>query len=225
MRRVVSLYSSSVGKKVLMAATGIVLVGFIVGHMVGNLKAFLGPESLNAYAEYLRDVGYPLLPHRGFLWAFRIVLLFSVGIHVLAAFQLWMSSRRARTVSYRKEESLSLSYASRTMRWGGVIIVAFVVYHILHFTVGSAHPDFVPGDVYRNLVVGFRQWPVTLVYGVAVGALGFHLYHGVWSLFQTLGANHPRYNRFRRPLAALIAFGMVAGFLSVPAAVLLGVLS
>ena len=158
------------------------------------------------------------------LWIARVVLVAAIGLHVLAAWQLTRVSWAARPVKYRKPPHLELEYASRTMRWGGVIMLAFVVFHILHFTTGNAHPDFEPGAVYRNLVIGFRAWPVAVAYLVAVGALGFHLYHGVWSIFQTLGANHPKYNRARRQLAAGIAVVVFAGFASVPVAVLAGVL-
>lgn len=208
-----------------MALTGIVLVLFVLGHMAGNLKAFQGAESFNHYAEGLREFGDPFLPREGVLWIVRLVLLASVVLHVWAAWVLAGSSRAARSVAYRKEESLVFSYASRTMRWGGVIILAFVVYHLLHFTTGDAHPEFVPGDAYHNLVVGFRSPWVVGAYLVAMTALVFHLYHGIWSGFQTLGLNHPRWNRFRRPLAATVALLVYVGFIAVPLAVQAGVIS
>jgi succinate dehydrogenase / fumarate reductase cytochrome b subunit len=214
-----------VGKKVLMALTGVVFVLFVIAHMIGNLKIFMGAEAFNHYAEWLREVGYPVLPHKAGLWIFRVVLLGCVGIHMLAALQLYLASRAARGTKYEKEESLSFSYASRTMRWGGVIIGVFVVYHLMHFTIGNVHPDFVHGAAYENVVIGFQSWPVALVYIVAVGMLGFHLYHGIWSGFQTVGANHPKYNRFRRPLAAVIAVVIFVGFITVPVAVLAGALT
>lgn len=219
-----ALHRSSVGKKVLMAVTGIVLFLFVFGHMIGNLKVLQGPEAVNGYAEWLREVGYPMMPNRGALWTVRIVLLLSVGVHVWAAFALWAGSRRARKVGYRKSSHLSFSYASRTMRWGGVIIVLFVVYHLLHFTTGHAHADFVEADVYHNFVVAFSNPLVFGAYLVAQLALAFHLHHGIWSLFQTLGWNHPRWNRFRRPLAVVLAWGIFAGFMLPPVLVLLGVL-
>jgi succinate dehydrogenase / fumarate reductase cytochrome b subunit len=155
----------------------------------------------------------------------RIVLLASVGVHMFSALQLYLRSNAARDVGYRRQQSLSFTYASRTMRWGGVIIIAFVAYHLLHFTIGNAHPRFVQGDVYSNLVIGFQSVPVALAYAVAVGALGLHLYHGLWSALQTVGASHPKYNHLRRPLALGVTLIIVVGFLSVPAAVLMGVLS
>ena len=226
MRRVLSLYRSSVGKKILMAATGVVFVLFVLAHMYGNLKAFYGPEKFNHYAEFLREVGAPMFGHGQLLWIFRIVLLAAVAIHVLMAVQLWLMSRAARPVPYgkglRPEES---TYASRTMRWGGVILAAFVTYHLLHFTVGTVHPDFVPGAAYENLVIGFQSWPVVLAYTVAMAALCLHLYHGVWSALQTLGANHPRYNGYRRPLAVVVAGVVFVGFMSVPVAVVAGIIA
>jgi succinate dehydrogenase / fumarate reductase cytochrome b subunit len=225
MQRVASLYRSSVGKKILMAVTGIVLFGFIVLHMAGNLKALGGAESLDGYAEFIREVGYPVVPHQGALWALRILLLVSVFVHIVAAFQTWAQSRNAREVGYRKNDDLSFSYASRTMRWGGVIILLFLVYHILHFTTGQAHPEFVEGGVYHNFVVAFQNPVVLLVYLAAQAALGLHLYHGLWSVTQTLGANHPRYNRMRRPAAAAIALAIFVGFLVPPVMVALGMIA
>lgn len=223
MRRVVSLYRSSVGKKILMAATGFILVGFLIVHMIGNLKVFFGAEPFNFYAEWLREVGYPFLPHGVGLWTFRIVLIAAVLLHILAAIQLWAMSGRARSHSYEKLDALSFSYASRTMRWGGVIIALFVVYHILHFTTGQAHADFIPGDVYHNYVSAFQHPLVWVVYLVAQSALCLHLYHGVWSFFQTLGLNHPKYNNWRRPLAGVVAIGLFVGFMLPPTLVLAGV--
>lgn len=225
MQRVATLYRSSVGKKILMAISGIVLFGFIVLHMLGNLKALTGAESFDAYARFIREVGYPAVPHEGVLWTLRIVLLVAVFVHINAAFQTWAQSRSARQVGYRKVDDLSFSYASRTMRWGGVIILLFIVYHILHFTTGQAHPDFIEGGVYHNFVVAFQNPLVLGVYLVAQAALCLHLYHGLWSVTQTLGANHPKYNRFRRPAAVIVALGIFIGFVIPPLMVLMGFIS
>ena len=243
MQRVATLYRSTVGKKVLMALSGIVLFLFVLAHMAGNLKMLqgchaAGPEeaatglsvpgqvcAMDTYAEFLREVGYPAVPHGAVLWVTRLVLLGAVGMHMLAAFQLWSRSRAARSSDYRKQESLSFSYASRTMRWGGVIILLFIVYHILHFTTGQAHTDFRPGGVFHNYVVAFGNPLVFGAYVVALSALVLHLYHGVWSVFQTLGANHPRWNRLRRPFAAGYALVVFVGFLIPPALVLAGVIT
>jgi len=207
-----------------MALSGVVLFGFVIAHMLGNLKAFESPEALDAYGAFLREFGYPLLPEYGSLWVARIALLAALFLHAVPAFQLWRDSRKARAHGYTKEDSQVFSYASRTMRWGGVIILLFVVYHLLHMTTGHAHPDFEYGAVYANLVAGFQSVGVTAVYLVAVGALSFHLYHGVWSVFGTLGVDNPRINRFRRTLALVSAVGLFVGYAVVPLAVLLGIL-
>lgn len=226
MRRVMTLYRSSVGKKYLMALSGAFLFLFIVGHMIGNLKIFLGQDAFNHYAEWLREIGYPALPHSAFLWIFRIVILGAVGIHVVSAFQTWQQSRNATGSRYAyKLENLSFSYASRTMRWGGVIILLFIIYHLLHFTIGSAHPDFNRADPYTNVVIGFQNPLVVGFYLVALTALAFHLYHGLWSATQTLGAVHPKYDRFRRPLAAVLTLVIYLGFISVPVSIFAGVVS
>lgn len=225
MRRVINLYRTSVGKKFYMAVSGAILIGFLVAHMIGNLKVFMGAESFNHYAEFLREVGYPLLPHMVGLWIFRVVLLLCVGLHMLSALEVYLQSRKARGGDYTKEESLLFSYASRTMRWGGVIIAVFVIYHLLHFTVGSVHPDFVPGDAYRNVVLGFQNPLVSGFYVLAMVMVTFHVYHGLWSAFQTVGANHPKYNPYRRPLALILALVLLVGFLTVPAGVMSGSLT
>lgn len=222
MRRVFALYRTSVGKKIAMAVSGIPLIGFVIVHMAGNLKVYQGREAFNHYAEGLRVFGAPFFAQGQVLWLLRIALLAAVLVHIAAAAQLFLQSRRARRVGYRRFDSLAFSYASRTMVWGGLIILGFVVYHLMHFTFGNAHPDFVPGDAYHNFVTGFRVLPVSLAYIAAMIPLGLHLYHGTWSVFQTLGANHPRYNRYRRPLAALVAITVVLGNVSFPVAVLLG---
>jgi succinate dehydrogenase / fumarate reductase cytochrome b subunit len=225
MRRVISLYRTSVGKKFYMAVSGAVLIGFLFAHMVGNLKMYMGAEAFNHYAEFLREVGYPILPHMVGLWIFRVILLFCVGLHMLSAWQVYLQSKNARGSQYKKEESLSFAYASRTMRWGGVIIAAFVIYHILHFTVGSALPGFVRGQAYDNVILGFQNPLVTGFYIVTLIMITFHVYHGLWSAFQTVGANHPKYNPFRRPLALGLALLLLLGFLTVPVGVMARVLT
>lgn len=219
------LLHSSIGQKIQMAVTGVILLFWIVGHMAGNLKAFQGPEKFNAYAEFLREMGAPVFGHGQLLWVVRGGLLLAVVIHVVAAVRLTLMSRGARPVRYGHGVAADAStYASRTMRWGGVIIFLYVIYHLLHLTFGTAHPEFVAGDAYHNLVTGLAVWPVSAVYLLAVVALGLHLYHGFWSAFQTLGAHHPRFNRVRRPAAAVLAVAITVGFITVPVAVLAGVL-
>jgi succinate dehydrogenase / fumarate reductase cytochrome b subunit len=225
MRKALTLYRSSIGKKALMAVSGLLLAGFVVAHMLGNLKMFQGAEAMDAYAVFLRELGYPVLPEYGLLWIARLALLGAVGVHAVAAFQLWQQSRKARPTGYRKEDSQVFSYASRTMRWGGVIVLLFIVYHILHFTTGTVHPDFEYGTVYANVVVGFQNPLVAGFYLVAVGALALHLYHGIWSVFATLGVQNPKVERLRRPLAAGIALFLFVGYATVPVGVVAGVLT
>lgn len=224
MQQALKLSDTTVGKKILMALTGVVYVGFVIAHMVGNLKVYQGAEHFNQYAEGLRTVGAPFFGHGQLLWIARIILIISIFIHITMAAQLTLRSRAARKVGYTRYDSLVFSYASRTMLWGGIVILLFIIYHLLHFTFGTVHPNFIPGDAYHNFVTGFQQWPVSIVYIAAMIPLGLHLYHGVWSAFQTLGANNPRYNRYRRPLAAAIALVVVLANISFPLAVLAGVL-
>jgi len=209
---------SSIGRKVVMAVTGAILVVFVIGHMVGNLTVYLGPEALNGYAVFLRQ-----FLHGSALWIVRAVLLVSVTLHIWSATSLTLDSRRARPKGYRELEWKESTYASRTMRWGGVIILLFVIYHLLHFTFGTAHPSFVEGDVYHNFVTGFRSVPVSIVYIFAMLALGLHLRHGVWSMFQTLGVSHPRYIAMARAAAWVAAVVVVVGNVSFPIAVLTGI--
>jgi succinate dehydrogenase / fumarate reductase cytochrome b subunit len=216
------LYRSAVGKKAVMAATGIVLFGFVLGHLLGNLKLYLGPEALNSYSRFLRTAGEPVVPANVLLWAVRLVLIAAVVLHVWAAWQLSRASRAARPEAYVAGTRIHTTYASRTMRWGGVIILLFVIYHLLHLTWGTLHPAFVPGDVYHNVVTGFQVWWVSLFYIAAQVALGFHLYHGLWSMFQSLGWSHPRFDLWRNGFAHAFAWLITLGNVSFPVAVLSG---
>ncbi|MEM7479726.1 MAG: succinate dehydrogenase cytochrome b subunit [Acidobacteriota bacterium] len=220
-----SVYRSAVGKKAAMAISGIVLFGFVFTHMTGNLKVFQGAEKFNAYAEWLREIGAPLLPHSGMLWILRIGLLAAVVIHIASAIALVRLARKARPEGYRRRDAVQMDYAVRTMRWGGVLIALYVVYHLMHLTFGNVHGDFIPGDVYHNVVTAFQNPLVAGVYAIANLALGFHLYHGLWSLFQSLGWNHPRFNPWRRAFATAFAVIVTVGFISVPLAVLTGLVS
>jgi succinate dehydrogenase / fumarate reductase cytochrome b subunit len=212
---------SSLGLKIVMALTGVILFGFVVAHMVGNLQVYLGPEAMNAYAVSLRALG-----HGTALWVARAVLLVAVGLHIWSAWRLTLMNRAARPVGYREVERRESTYASRTMRWSGVILLLFVVYHLLHFTFGprAVHPRFVHGDVYHNFVTGFQNPLVSGFYILAMLFLGLHLYHGAWSFMQTLGLSHPRYNRLRQAFAAFLTLVVVAGNVSFPVAVLTGFL-
>lgn len=215
-------YRSAVGKKYLMAITGIILFGFVLIHMIGNLKLYAGAEALDQYGVWLREMGQPALPSGVALWIARIVLLAATIIHVVAATQLTLMNRRARPERYRRGHYVQATYASRTMRWGGVIILLFVIYHLMHLTWGNVHPDFQYGHPYHNLVVGFQNIWVSLFYIIANIALGFHLSHGLWSMFQSMGWNHPKFNSMRRYFARTFAVVVTLGNISFPIAVLTG---
>jgi succinate dehydrogenase / fumarate reductase cytochrome b subunit len=213
--RGVFFYRTTIGKKVVMAVTGIILFGFLIGHMAGNLQFFLGRDVINQYAEDLRKLG-------GLLWAVRLALLVAVVLHIVAAIQLAAVKRTARPVNYVKKDNVGSSYASRTMYWSGPILALFVVYHLLHMTWGTVHPDFEHLNAYDNLVIGFSQPVIALVYIVAMILLGMHLHHGLWSMFQTLGASHPRYTPKIKTFAKLFTIVLVLGFIAVPIAILAG---
>ncbi len=223
MTAITKLLRSTLGKKAVMAVTGLLLFGFVLVHMAGNLKLYLGAEAMNHYGEWLRTVGYPMLPHGGALWIARAVLLAAVGLHIWAATVLTLQSRAARPVAYERRETAVATYASRTMRWGGVIVLAFIVWHLLDLTVGTVNPAFVPGKPYENLVASFSNPLVAGFYALANVLLGLHLYHGLWSFFQTLGWNHPAWNGARRSFATLFALLVTLGNVSFPLAVVLGV--
>jgi succinate dehydrogenase / fumarate reductase, cytochrome b subunit len=209
-------YLTTVGKKFVMAVTGIVLLGFVFVHMLGNLQVFAGPAKLNAYAAFLH--GNPKL-----LWTFRVVLLASVLWHVLIAIQLTLRNWANRPQKYKVVKYREADVSSRTMIYGGIFLVAFVVYHVAHLTLGAVGPTFDPKDVYGNVVAGFRVWWISGFYIVGMIALGLHLYHGAWSLFQTLGLSHPLYNPLRRWLATGFAVLVAGANILMPVAVLAGV--
>jgi succinate dehydrogenase / fumarate reductase cytochrome b subunit len=221
-----SFYRSAIGKKAVMAVTGVMLFGWIFGHMLGNLKVFLGAEHLNTYAEWLRTMGAPAMPNSALLWILRVVMLVAVVLHIVAATQLTLMSRAARPTAYRVRNNEASSYASRTMRWGGVIILLFIFYHLAHLTFGGhvTPVKFIQGDVYHNVVAGFQVWWVSAIYIIANLALGLHLYHGLWSMFNSLGLNHQRFNLWRRYFAIAFALIITVGNLSMPVAVLAGIL-
>ncbi|MGH8990897.1 MAG: succinate dehydrogenase cytochrome b subunit [Acidimicrobiia bacterium] len=217
------LYQSAVGKKWVMAVTGIVLMGYVFSHMVGNLKVYLGSEELNHYAEWLRDLATPALPRTVALWLMRIGLAAAFVLHIHAAYGLTMINRRARPERYvTKRDYEAADFAGRTMRWTGVIVALFVVFHLLDLTWGPANPDFVRGDAYHNLVESFSRPPVALAYVVANLALAVHLYHGAWSLFRSLGASHPHLDRITRRFAVGFAGIILVGNVSFPIAVQAG---
>jgi succinate dehydrogenase / fumarate reductase cytochrome b subunit len=215
-----SFLASTIGQKVVMALTGAILFGFVLAHLAGNLLLYQGPEAINAYAVELRT-----LLHGAALWIARGTLLLAVVLHIWAAWALTVRNAKARPQGYRTLAHSKSTYASRTMRWSGVIIVAFVIYHLMHFTLGNVHPSFIEGDVYHNVVTGFRVWPVSLFYIVAMVLLGFHLNHGVWSMFHTLGVSHPGRRKAIRFMAAALSVLVVLGNISFPLAVLFGFVS
>ncbi|HYL37037.1 MAG TPA: succinate dehydrogenase cytochrome b subunit [Bryobacteraceae bacterium] len=209
-------YTSTIGKKAVMAVSGCILFLFVVGHLIGNLQIYEGSEKLNRYAVFLRS-----LPAA--LWGVRIVLLVMVTLHVWSSVQLALRNLEARPVGYVKKKPTESTYASRTMYWSGPIILAFVIYHLLDFTFGKVNPHFQPGNVYGNVVASFQVIPVSAFYIVAMLLLGLHLYHGLWSMFQSLGFSHPRYTPVLRRAAAVAAILIAAGNISIPVSVLAGI--
>ena len=194
-------YRSAVGKKWVMAITGLLLIGFVFFHALGNLKVYFGAEDFNHYGEWLRELLVPFLPRTVFLWILRIGLVLAFAFHIHSAYSLTRMNRRARGGGYVQERDWQAAdFASRTMRWTGVIVGLFVIFHLADLTWGTANPDFVRGDVYRNFVATFSRPPVAIIYIVANVALGIHLFHGAWSMFQSLGLNNPRWNAWRRRL-------------------------
>jgi len=212
---VTRFYESSIGKKAIMAVTGLLLFGFLTAHMLGNLQIFLGPSVMNHYAETLH--GNPAL-----LWTVRTVLLISVILHIWASISLSLLKKEARPVGYVKQTPIQSSWASRTMMWSGPIIAAFVIFHLLHLTTGTIHPQFIPLHAYENLVNGFLVVPFAVVYIAVMIFIGFHLSHGVWSMFQSVGLSHPKYTPIIKKLAPVFSWILIAGFISVPIAVLTG---
>jgi succinate dehydrogenase / fumarate reductase cytochrome b subunit len=201
-----------------MAVTGLIGVGFVLGHMLGNLQMFQGPEKMNAYAYFLKHT------MGGALWMVRGVLLGAVVLHAVAAYQLSRQRLAARPVAYRKGSQWEVStVGSRTIRWGGALLLAFIVFHILHFTTLDIFRDYSETDVYGNVVKGFSKWWVVLFYVAAMAALGLHLYHGAWSSLRTIGAVKPSRNPLRHAGAAIVALIVTLGFLAVPLGVLFGV--
>jgi succinate dehydrogenase / fumarate reductase cytochrome b subunit len=220
-------FTSDVGMKWMMALTGIGLLGYVLVHMIGNLKIFIGPEDLDHYAESLRTLLYPIFPKTGVLWLFRVGLSAMAIIHIWSATVLALRNRKARGgIRYeKKREYAAANYASRTMLWGGVLIALFVLYHLADLTIGSANPDYVAGDVYNNVIYSFERWPVALFYLVTMFFLALHIYHGAWSLFQSLGLANTRYDVWRRWLAVALALAILIGNSSIPIAVQLGILT
>lgn len=218
MNTLLSFWRSTIGKKVVMGVTGLIGLGFVVGHMAGNLQAFSGEEKIDAYGALLHG------PLHELLLLARVVLIAAVVLHITAAYQLTMLSRAARPLDYANRKPQVSTLASKTLRWGGVLLLVFIVFHILHFTVGTVHPDFVAGRVYRNLSTGFAVKWVAAFYLVAMVALGMHLYHGAWSSMRTLGLARQSAHPLKRYLPMALAIVISVGFAAIPLAFLVGVL-
>ena len=232
----VEFYRSAIGKKYVMAVTGIMLIGFAFTHMIGNLKVYLGamPSTskyayhIDEYGEFLRRLGEPIFPHTVLLWILRLGLISAFVLHMHAAFSLTIMNRNARKVGYQaKRDYVAANYASRTMRVSGIIFFLFLIWHLADLTWGVngiAGDGWKRGEVYNNLDASLSRIPIALLYVVANLALGTHLFHGAWSFFQSLGINNPRFNKARRAFAMGIAGIIVAGNISFPIAVLAGVI-
>lgn len=213
---VVRFWDSSIGKKAVMAVTGLIMVGFLIAHVLGNLQVFEGPLKINDYSAALRRLG-PLL------WLARGVLLVSVILHIVAAYELTRRKQVARPVGYADQEPQVSTFAARTIRWGGVLVLIFIVLHLLHFTFGTIHPAFDHKDVYGNMVAGFQIWWVSLLYLLAMAVVGLHLYHGTWSSLRTLGLTRPSADPLKRRVVTVLAWAIYLGFSIIPIAVLAGV--
>jgi succinate dehydrogenase / fumarate reductase cytochrome b subunit len=218
MGRVRAFCQSLVGKKVIMAVTGVILFLFVVGHLLGNLQIFAGPERLNAYSAFLKGAGE-------ILWAVRVVLLAALILHIVAAVQVSRANKRARPIPYAVKKDIETGYAARTMLWSGPLIFVYVVYHLAMFTFLVTGPGYSPTDVYRNEVLAFRMPVVTAAYILAIVFLGMHLYHGAWSMIHTLGGSGPRYRTLRRMVAPVVAIVITLGYIAIPVAVLAGLVS
>jgi succinate dehydrogenase / fumarate reductase cytochrome b subunit len=218
-----SLWRSTIGKKYVMAITGLIWFGYLIVHLWGNLNIYAGPVFLNTYGDWLRIVGEPFLGYSQFLWLARIILIPAFVVHVWAAASLTNRDRASRPRRYEMRKNLESTFASRTMIYGGIFILLFLIYHLLDFTFGPANPSFEAGNIYHNVVASFQRWPVVLFYELAMIAVGLHLFHGIWSTFQTLGWNTARSTRGVRNVATGLAVLLTVGNMSIPLAVFSGI--
>lgn len=227
MNRLFALYRTTPGKKLIVAVSGILMLGFLIGHIAGNLKVFLpevnGTPDIDIYAEYLREIGVPLLPHTFVLWVARVVLLAALVLHVTCVIQLSAHNRSARQVDYRQRHFAQATPPARWMMYSGLYLLGFVILHLLQFTFGVVS-QYEPGAVYDNLQAAFSHLPWAVLYVISMVVIGLHLYHGAWSLFQTVGLDNPDRNRGLRRGAAVLAVGLAILFSSIPVAFLTGVL-
>jgi succinate dehydrogenase / fumarate reductase, cytochrome b subunit len=220
------LYQAAVGKKWVMAITGIILLGYVLAHMIGNLKLYYGPESMNAYGDWLRTLLYPALQKEQALWLMRTGLLVAFVLHLHSAYSLTVMNAKARPVDYQSpRDYIAANFASRTMRYSGIIVLFFVLFHLADLTGGRANPDFIAHDPYNNVVVSFERPLVAAFYVIANLALGVHIFHGAWSMFQSLGVNNPRLNSLRRGFATVLTAVIVVGNVSFPIMVQAGLIS
>ncbi|MFE9909788.1 succinate dehydrogenase [Streptomyces clavifer] len=220
-----TFWDSSVGKKTIMAVSGLIMLGYLVVHMLGNLKIFFGSDEFNHYAHWLRTLGEPFLHYEWALWIVRVVLVAAVVLHAVSAYQLSRRDIRARPNAYVHRKARA-SYATRTMRWGGIILALFIVWHILDLTTGTVHPGgFQAGHPYQNVLDTFSTWYGNVIYIVAVLAVGLHVQHGFWSAAQTLGVGNATRDRMLKTVGNVLAVVLTAGFVSVPVAVMTGVVN
>ena len=218
--RMVSFWQSTNGKKVVMAVTGVMMFLFVIGHLLGNLLVFAGRAQINVYAQFLHFDGT-------LLWLVRSILIVALVLHVVATVQLALRNKKARPIGYSRRDAINSSYAARTMYWSGPIVLAFIIFHLLQFTAGYIHPEatFIAGDVYHNLMTGFRVWWVSAWYVFAICLLGLHLRHGLWSMLQSIGLAHSlRKERAFKRVALGISILIVGGYISIPISILLGYL-
>jgi succinate dehydrogenase / fumarate reductase cytochrome b subunit len=220
-------YRSSIGKKAIMAGSGLVLLLFVIGHMLGNLHTFQGPNQLDSYGDFLRRMGEPLLPRSLALWIVRVVVATAFLLHVYFAIDLSVRSRRARQARYAHPDHVQADPAAVSMRWGGLALGLFVVFHLANLTWGWVHPNFtyIRGGVYNNVVGSFKVWWITGIYLAAMVALCLHIYHGAWSIFQTFGVNSRRWDNLIRRSAGAVAVVVFLGYISVPIGVVTGLVS
>jgi succinate dehydrogenase / fumarate reductase cytochrome b subunit len=218
MGRLRTFYGSMVGKKVVMGVTGLIGIGFVIIHSLGNLLVFRGSAAINSYSHFLKSTGE-------LLWGLRLVLIIAVTLHVIAAVQLTRQSRAARPIGYAKRETQVATISSRTMRWGGALLLVFIVVHVLHFTTGDIRPAgvFSSEDVYANVITSFRIWWVALFYVVSMVALGMHLFHGAWSSVRSIGVSPPSPRPLHRRISLLVAVFVWAAFTAIPVAVFTGI--
>ncbi|MFP4513738.1 MAG: succinate dehydrogenase cytochrome b subunit [Acidimicrobiales bacterium] len=223
-----NLYQTAVGKKWVMAITGIALLGYVLAHMIGNLKLYYGPADMNAYGEWLRSLLYPALQEEQLLWILRTGLLVAFVLHIHSAYSLTVMNRTSRPVDYQSQRDyIAANFASRTMRWTGIIVLLFVIWHLMDLTLGTpgVNDEFIAHDPYNNVVASFERPLVAGFYVIANLALGVHIFHGAWSMFQSLGLNNPRLNAARRWFATIFAAVIVIGNVSFPIMVQAGVIS